>query len=795
MIVGGAPAKRWATESVPELLASPKTSLETVLLSDTVVDYLQSIQTTPVTHATRRAADGAAEGVDGGPSTVPHNVHVVLRYIARNADGLFSLLQGKASLASFRPSAAVAAPDDPAAAAASHGASAVIAKARPLRGRRAAASRSSSSSASSPDSAGRHATDDDASAGSTSPNTPARPGDADDETQERRCLANLTEFLSFCIAHSPEQAEINAVVAACTTTLSVQKTLESQRTFAVQRLLLEAFDSDFETTTQTIADTLTPSIITGVVENLASNSIVAETLIALFGSALSAVWMVKPTTRTALFTSRWIQLGFPATLCAYLPIAIRDPGMYHYFYFFKELLKRGYSHSAGPVVDVLLGEPLVSDYVERILRCCEQDVGRSPMFTPEGAAASPVSLAADAMEVLVSIVSLVRKSVVLPETASMYAASTLFVTPVAVLQAQARRMTALLAPTAREVTEAVALGSSAAATPSSRSLAGSSRRSLPSLVRASSSGLGPLRLAVCELFVEFSLFQLASTDSTLITSGFFPAFIGCCERFPQHDALARALHRCILTVFKRALLVGETVKSAAERDQLWSYLVQPHTVVLRSGRAASVVGALTDLAQTPETALSSHCLDILAELAALPLFQAAAAGGRFDAHLDAFRACDALQERVRHMVVPITGERFEDRGSTTLEEPVHRDTINLAGDRYRGPKVGGPTRGSRFSSPSNRAGKGGYVIVRHSGDDDRPQRTTPEAAVDIEALKREVYSLQQASSPAVQSYPSFSNVHLGFFATTVADDEGEADGEAAAADPTPIAPPAASHTH
>ncbi|KPA84678.1 hypothetical protein ABB37_01188 [Leptomonas pyrrhocoris] len=722
---------KWTTDNVAELFSASDVGLRDVLYVDAVADYLQSIQSVPAPGPlSRRGGQRAME--DSGaavPTCAPDCVSCVLRYVNTHSAHLFALLQGSREL--DEASKTVAAPE----------AAASTAAVGKLGHRK---SDPSAAAASLP--CGRKG----------SPLTLAAPPDAtadalSAEECEHRALINLAELLSFCIAQSPAQSDVNAVVAACTEALSCSKTLEAHRAFAVQRLLLEAFDSDFETTTQVIADTLTPATIIGVVENLASNSIVAETLIALFGSALSAVWMVKPTTKTALFTSRWIALGFPKKLCAYLPIAIRDPGMYHYFYFFKELLKRGYSHSAGPVVDVLLGEPLVSDYVECILSCCEHDVGRSPLFTPDGAAAAPVSLAADGMEVLVSVVSLVRKSLVLPETSRMYEASTQCITPLRVIEAQASRITALLTPTAK--------GKAAQSS------------SCPLLSNYPPQGFGPLRLAVCELFVEFSLFQLAEVDRTLISSKFFPAFFACCERFPQHDALARCLHRCVLAIFQRATLVGESPRDAADRDLLWKYAVQPKTVRLQGGKAFSMLGAMIHFAEVPNTALSSHCIDVLTNLTAMPLFQATA-GGPHEEQLAACSNSEPIQERVRNMATPITGKEFEKPGSAPLPLSVHRDTINLAGDRFRGSRTGGIVRSSRLSGAARKVSKGAYTIVRHSSDDDdRPQRVAADHKVDIDALKQEVRELQEAGSPQLRSYPNFGSMHLGFFSTP----EGQSD--------------------
>lgn len=764
---------KWTTDNVADLFSSPDVGLRDVLYAEAVADYLQSIQNAPAANpAARRSGIGAGE--DGsssatGPNSAANRVSCVLRYIGEHSGDLFALLQGTADATTSLGKPARGTVAD------AKDANDELAENEVHGGAGSSTSRSSSGAAA-------------ASAASDEKESPNSPQDSQDaaatdaqlsvEEREHRGLINLTELLSFCIAQSPEQAEVNAVVAACTTALSTAKTLEAQRAFAVQRLLLEAFDSDFETTTQVIADTLTPATITGVVENLASNSIVAETLIALFGSALSAVWMVKPTTKTALFTSRWIELNFPKTLCAYLPIAIRDPGMYHYFYFFKELLKRGYSHSAGPVVDVLLSEPLVSNYVECILSCCEHDVGRSPLFSPEGAAASPVSLAADGMEVLVSVVSLVRKSLVLPETNSMYETSTQYITPLKVLGEQAGRLTALLAPTPKEKAELASQSTSS-----------------PSLTSSTQQGFGPLRLAVCELFVEFSLFQLAEVDRVLISSDFFSAFFQCCERYPQHDALARCLHRCILAIFQRATLLGESLSDAADRDLLWKYFVQPSTICLREGKTFSLMGALTHLAEVPSTSLSSHCIDVLTNLAALPLFQAAA-GGPLEEQLAGFSLSEPIQERVRNMATPISGKDFERPGSAGLALPTHRDTINLAGDRFRGSRTGGIGRGSRLSGAAKKVSKGAYMIVRHSSDDDKPSRLAVEPKVDMDALKQEVRDLQEAGSPQVRSYPSFSSMHLGFFAPPdgQSDDAGRngANGAApavgAAAVPAPPAP-------
>ncbi|KAG5496200.1 hypothetical protein JKF63_02501 [Porcisia hertigi] len=761
MIIGGR-VERWATPSVSGLLVSTSTDLGAVLLSDTLVNYLQSLQSIQTVRAPQRGSESSTKSGDGGLDNRSNDVHVVLQYIKRHADTLFDLLHGKACVEvglvrrkkrSQGGSPAVS--TWPTSAPASTG---IVEAPRPLKELHAVDPRSA-----------RDVPDGCRNADSSA--TAAAPSGIrdDDEARDRLCIANLTELLSFCIANSPNQAEIRAIVAACTTALSEERTLEPQRSFAVQRLLLEAFDSDFELTTQAIADTLTHAIIVGVVENLANNSIIAETLIALFGSALSAVWMVKPTTKTALFTSQWIELKFPTTLCAYLPIAIRDPGMYHYFYFFKELLKRGYSHSAGPIVDVLLSEPLVSEYVENILSCCEEDVERSLLLSPDGAAAAPVSLAADGMEVLVSITSLVRKSLVLPETASMYEAATRYITPLAVLQAEALRVAALLAPTAREKAEMA--GPVASTMLPQRLMDKASRGISPTALPSGEYGLSPLRLAVCELFVEFSFFQLASTDETLITSGFFPALIRCCERFPQHDALARTLHRCILTVFHRPTLLGESLSTAAERDCLWKYLVQADTVALQCGALVSVIGALTHFAQVPDTSLSSLCIDALMNLASLALFQSAA-GGPFEQHLETFKACEVIQERVRHMAAPITGQHFMAHGAARLPESVHRDTVNLAGDRFSGLTTGGFPGGTRPSVPSE-ADDNAYIIVHHSTDDDQPKCPVVNVSVDMKALKEEVLTLQQAGSPAVQSYPSFSDVNINFFSSLVAEDHQE----------------------
>jgi hypothetical protein len=713
MIVAAFGAK-WTTENVAEVFSSADAGLCEVLYAEAVADYLQSIQNTPASGppSRRGVLSSSEDSSSSGPASAATSVSCVLSYITAHSASLFALLQGASLDGELMVKAA----------------SSIDIKCTESADSKSTARKSGNAPPLSPGS-------QDTTEDTLSP-----------EEREHRVLINLTELLSFCIAQSPEQSAVNAVVAACTTALSCPRTLEAQRAFAVQRLLLEAFDSDFEATTQVIANTLTPATITGVVENLASNSIVAETLIALFGSALSAVWMVKPTTKTALFTSRWIELNFPKTLCAYLPIAIRDPGMYHYFYFFKELLKRGYSHSAGPVVDVLLGEPLVSHYVECILSCCEHDVNRSPLFAPEGAAAAPVSLAADGMEVLASVVSLVRKSLVLPETSSMYESSTQYITPLKVLEGQSQRLTKLLAPTAREKAEL------------------SSAQSTSSMLLSTSSqqGFGPLRLAVCELFVEFSLFQLAEVDRTIVTSGFLPAFIQCCERYPQHDALARCLHRCILGIFQRATLLGEALSDAADRDLLWKYFAQADTVCLCDGSTFSVLGALIHLAEVPSTSLSSHCIDVLTSLAAMPLFQSAG-GGPLEELLTDFRRSEAIQERVRHMATPITGKDFERAGSAGLHLPVHRDTINLAGDRFRGSRTGGLGRSSRLSGPAKKVSKGAYMIVRHSPDDDRPQHPSAEYKVDMDALKQEVQDLREAGSPQVRSYPSFSSMHLGFF--------------------------------
>lgn len=605
---------------------------------------------------------------------------------------------------------------------------------------------------------------------------------------EELFVMNTAELFSFCIAQSSVQSDVDDIVVTCIKALSLPATLKPYRAVAVQRLLLEAFDKDFETTTSIIASTLSQDVITGVVQNLASNSTIAETLIALFGSAVSAVWMMKPTTKTSTFTSRWIELNFPQEFSAYLQTAIADPSKYHYFYFFRELLKRGYSQSAGPVVDILLTEEVSASYIEAVLCNCEQNIGCSPLYSLEGAAALVPSLAADGVDVLTSIVALLRKSLVIPESAAMYYTTTAYISSVASIQRHAPRFVALL-----EVTEDELQQASYSCTTSAVGV-------------ARLAALGTLRLAVCELFVELSCFQYAGTDETVISSQFFPAFLRCCAAFPEHDALIRLLHRCLLTLFQRPLFAGETVEAMLARDRLWAYCVDPnvitttnrstdscnhrsnecHAVAENAENASdvafsttghtSVIGRVMEFAKGPSNTLSSHAIDLLHRLSLLPTF-ANGRPGPLQAVLQEFQSTAAVQVRLEKMSSAITGAHFILRGSSGAGKRVHRVTINLAGDRFRSVEASQLGQRRSSSSSSSGGGSGGratggggdyYSVLHHSPDDgalQRPRRASLEVVVDMAALKKEMQDLQEAGSPQMQSYPSFGSMKLSFLGT------------------------------
>ncbi|EPY23992.1 hypothetical protein STCU_03472 [Strigomonas culicis] len=587
------------------------------------------------------------------------------------------------------------------------------------------------------------------------------------------CNINATELLAVYIGASTNfKSAIDRIVPVSVAALGRKGVLIPSVALSVQRLLLAAFEADFAKATDTIAITLDEDIVKGTIRNIAESSIVAETIIALFGSALSAIAMMAPTTHTHVFTSAWIEKRFPQHFISFLETAIKTPSSHNYFYFFRELLKRGFSHSAGPVVDVLLQKSLMVSMVETTLRSCEAELerarkrrrsanGGSADGTEAPSAATAASstshygvteaesLASNAMGVFANTIGLVRKSLIIPETPEMYFTTANYVSVVACVDVYHQRFMQLLD------LEEVQRGVDEFRLVAEHDADGRTPTTVAPSMGANRSVLGMTRLAICELFTDLTHYHLGSTDRIAVECNFLQALLLLCRRYHNHDTLIRLLHKNILSIFSRPLLLGETLQEAMDRDLLVKYIVQSEreggdAADGSGGKERGVLSQIIDFAADPAMRfcpLSTFSMELLHKLSVLPYFNRKTSGPL--AHLlDPFYASEAIQRRLDCMREPITGNDFREEGSARTPPVRHRPLINLA--------EGGETNSISVASPSLKRDPLWPSMAASDGfpTDGAAAEAAPAGTLEV--------AVPAPFSPQVQAYPSFKDLFIGF---------------------------------
>ena len=430
--------------------------------------------------------------------------------------------------------------------------------------------------------------------------------------------------------HSYPTESIRRIVPSTLGLLAKRGLLQPHVAQAFQTILLAAFEQDFFQTTFAINITLGDEIVHGAIRNISASAAIGETLLALFGSAVSPSTMMAPSTTPQIFTEEWIKRDFPFHLAAYSKIAMAALDSQSYFYFMLELVKRGLSHSSGPLVDGLLTKEVVGELFSTVVDACEQTDGSANTFP----------LAADGVVLLNSIISLLRRSMPPTENAVMYNATVEHYAPIDALFKYGPRLVGLLSRT-----EMLSKG-------------------------FCPNGLGTARLAVCDMLCELAAFQLYRLDAMIVELGFPRKLFELLHSFPHNDILQRAAEKIILGVFKRTIFSGLTSEQHLRNDPLLNYFVYGdgfrHLLELREWSED------TELSGTSLQAFSFSTCYTLNDMILTFAFEGSPADGIY-AELLQVRKVDQL----RHWTAPITGKGYERVGSGCPGVQVHhRPVVN-----------------------------------------------------------------------------------------------------------------------
>ncbi|KAH9579011.1 hypothetical protein LSM04_009753 [Trypanosoma melophagium] len=539
---------------------------------------------------------------------------------------------------------------------------------------------------------------------------------------------NATELIAFYLTFSQDsRIKVVTTVNATISLLENTTTMSSLVSLCFKRLLLVAFEVNPEVAAEAISGILSEKIIEGAIRNIATSFVVAETVMAIFGSALTAEEIVSPETRTHIFTEGWIMWNFPQRYASYIETALRSKDNQAYFYFFREIMKRGFSHSAGPVADVLLKYEVVTELVKTVIESCEE-----ARINP-----SAIPLVSQGVEVIYSIISLVRKSIIPPDEKEMYAVNILLNAPVKSFYMYAERFCNLLSGEASVVL----------------------------------SRIDAMRIAVCELFVEILRFNMKYTDEIITQYLFLEKLVLMALKHPNSNRLCILLQQSILSIFSNDRNVEDNI--------ILQHIISRETPPKRGFLSDCVSICASELLS--QTSLSAVLIESCRGLISKPLFRNST--GPLWHVIEPFVENPVIQKRMENMDEPITGAGFTTRGSGCQEKIQHRPTVDHTGIHERedslslySPKahlvsaalrdagfdgnnraesylIDGRAPGSNFpnSDITNGAAFSGINEISRDGED----TVTVEFEWGDETMDSDV-------SPQVRAYPKFGEMKISF---------------------------------
>ncbi|ORC88342.1 uncharacterized protein TM35_000172140 [Trypanosoma theileri] len=439
---------------------------------------------------------------------------------------------------------------------------------------------------------------------------------------------NATELVAFYLTFSqdPRTQLVNTVNATISLFESTD-IMSSLVSLCFQRLLLVAFEVNPEVAAEAIANMLSEKVIEGVIRNIATSFVVAETIMAVFGSALTAEEMVSPETRTYIFTESWILHNFPQRYASYIETALRSKDHQAYFYFFKEIMKRGFSHSAGPLADIFLKYEVVTELVRTVIESCEE-----ARINP-----SAIPLVSQGVEVLYSIISLTRKSIIPPDEKGMYAVNIFLNGPVKSFNMYAERFCKLLSCETSVV--------------------------LPRI--------DAMRVTVCEVFVEILRFNMKCTDEIITRNLFLEKLILIALKHPNSNRLCLLLKQSILSIFSNDRNIEENI--------ILQHIISRETPPKRGFLSDCVSICASEFLS--QTSLSAVLIESCRKLIGKPLFRKST--GPLWHVIESFINNPITRKRMENMDEPITGAGFTALGSGCSDKIQHRPTIDHAGRKNR----------------------------------------------------------------------------------------------------------------
>lgn len=472
-----------------------------------------------------------------------------------------------------------------------------------------------------------------------------------------RVVTNACALLVRYLQTHPRTDEaIRRVVPFTIAVFARKGILPSKVCVSVQKVLLAAFDEDFSRTSYSINISLGDEIVHGAIRNLSSNGVVGETLIALFGSALSAATMMMPATTPNIFTDVWIKHGFPVHVASYCRVAMSSVELQPYFLFMQELLKRGLSHSAGPIVDAILQPSGFEPLLQAVVECNESSSAAQQAGQPDD-----FPLASEGLSLVASSLSLIRKTLPPTESRAQYEASLTSCAPVSLVLRYLPRLVELL--TFEETSGA------------------SCRR------------VGLRRLAILDIIVELLSCNVRDCDDVLIQVDAMGAMLTLWKTFPNNDFVGRAVEKALTHIFLRRKpslsatgsvheeSAGATFDDGGDLFIRCLYFCAPPPVDGEASSTTIVQGCILETLRSmsfdpafKDSSLQAFALNIVVGLNELTWFSHPAL--KRDAFFSQVLQVNCA-ERVHAWMSPITGSAFADPGSgCPLFHPVHRPPSN-----------------------------------------------------------------------------------------------------------------------
>lgn len=375
---------------------------------------------------------------------------------------------------------------------------------------------------------------------------------------------------------------------------------------------------DSEGTASKVGEFFTNDLVISITKHIGYSTEVGGAILELLGAHIMFGKILQPTFSLQLFTSPWLNCGFPRAIVEAFPVALSCTEKNSLVYFMKELCTLGYNPTIAPVVSALLEKENFNALLNAVIQESTVVLNSSSIC---------VGIVPEAIEIFSVVVRLIRQTFPSNKLCSQYNHNIKIYPPIDAICSAIPDFVALL---------------------NVDKIVGGKRV------------LTRVRSGICSLMKELISFRMKSIDEDIKASGFFDSLLHLCEIFPNNNSVSEILHDTL------SLVLSQDAK-ANRFDVLFGYL----TSEARSEMHEKLIAFATNSDKYGYAAIRSHCYAFL-------LFDSIYREGEVSLTTDEHVKQKILELSVV-VETELTGEAFREAGSANVPPPPSEEVLNYAG--------------------------------------------------------------------------------------------------------------------